>query len=318
MQAFRSNLRKVILPLLAIASVVAPPTSAFAAAAKSAPTMTEVLAATTAADWRDLDPEHTLYLQLASGHVVIELAPRFAPRHVDNIKNLVREGYFDGLAIVRSQDNYVVQWGDPNTGDAKLARPIKRGKATIPAEFAMPYTSKFPYTELPDGDGYARSVGFSDGFAAARDPKSKQTWLTHCYGTIGAGRDVAADSGGGAELYVVIGHAPRHLDRNVTLLGRVVQGMELLSTLPRGTGPLGFYEHAEQRVPIESIRVAADVDEDARLPLQIMRTDTRSWQALVESRRNRRDDWYLRAAGHVELCNVPVPVRLRPASTSAS
>jgi hypothetical protein len=43
---------------------------------------------------------------------------------------------------------------------------------------------------------------------------------------IGAGREVKADSGGGAELYVVIGQAPRHLDRNVTVVGRGLQGMD--------------------------------------------------------------------------------------------
>src|SRR2546430_12908524 len=107
-------------------------------------------------------------------------------------------------------------------------------------------------------------------------------WLVHCYGMVGAGRDAAANSGGGTELYVVIGHAPRQLDRNVTLLGRVVQGMELLSGLPRGTGPLGFYEKAAQRVSIKAIRVAADVPEAQRSALEVMRTDTRAFEELID------------------------------------
>lgn len=284
------------------------------AAPAKAPTMTEVLAAAKSSDWRDLDAANTLYLKLPSGHVVIELAQTFAPNHVDNIKTLVREKYFDGLVILRSQDNYVVQWGDPNASDAEKARPLGEGKASLDAEFATHFDKKFAFTELADGDGYAPQVGFSDGFWAARDPESKQTWLAHCYGAVGAGRDIAANSGSGIELYVVIGHAPRHLDRNVTLVGRVVQGIELLSTLPRGTGALGFYEKPEQYVPITSIRIAADLPESERVPLQALRTDTPTWSALVESRRNRRDEWYLQAAGHVELCNVPLPIRLRPAS----
>ncbi len=93
------------------------------------------------------------------------------------------------------------------------------------------------------------------------------------------GRDNPADSGGGTELYAVIGHAPRHLDRNVTLVGRVVKGIELFSVLPRGTGDLGFYEKPEQRVPIRSIRVAADVPESRRTPLEILRTDTPTFAA---------------------------------------
>src|SRR4029077_19586463 len=99
----------------------------------------------------------------------------------------------------------------------------------------------------------------SGGFPAARDPASGRAWLAHCYGMVGAGRENDADSGGGPELYAVIGHAPRHLDRNVTLLGRVVLGIERLSVLPRGTAAMGFYEKPEERVPIRSLKVAADL-----------------------------------------------------------
>ncbi len=176
----------------------------------------------------------------------------------------------------------------------------------------MPWTPALPFTRLPDVDGYAPAVGFSNGFPVGGDPAVKQAWLAHCYGMVGAGRSNEIDSGNGAELYVVIGNAPRQLDRNIALVGRVVQGMELLSTLPRGTGPLGFYEKPEQYVPIESVRLAADVPAAERIGLEVMRTDTPTFQALVESRRNRQDDWYKVPAGHIDLCNVPIPVRPRP------
>ncbi|HEY7378804.1 MAG TPA: peptidylprolyl isomerase [Steroidobacteraceae bacterium] len=277
-------------------------------AADKPPTLADVLAASTPSDWRNLDPEDTLYLELAAGRVVIELAPAFAPNHVANIKTLVRERYFDGLAIVRSQDNYVVQWADP---DAR--RPVGHARRTLPAEFTFPLSPGAPFTRLPDPDGYAPEAGFLDGFYAARDPKSGSAWLAHCYGMVGAGRDNDIDSGGGTELYVVIGNAPRHLDRNVTLVGRVVQGMEILSTLPRGTLPLGYYEKPEQRIPIKSIRVAADVPAAERAALQVIRTDTKTFANLVESRRNRREEWFHVAAGYVELCNVPLVVRPQPA-----
>jgi len=271
--------------------------------------MAEILAASEPADWRNLDPENTLYLELLTGRVVIELAPDFAPRHVDNVKTLAREHYYDGLAIVRCQDDYVVQLADPNAEKPELARKIRNGRRTLPPEFDRSLDSKLPFTRLPDGDVYAPEVGFSDAFPVARDPKSGRMWLVHCYGMVGAGRDTAVDSGGGTELYVVIGQAPRHLDRNVTLLGRVVQGIELLSALPRGSGALGFYETPEQRVPIKSIRVAADMPAPERSALEVLRTDTPLFQDLVESRRNRREDWFHVAAGRVELCNVPIPVR---------
>jgi peptidylprolyl isomerase len=273
-------------------------------------TTADVLAQSTPADWRALDPENTLYLELASGRVVIELAPRYAPRHVANIKLLARENYFDGLAIVRAQDNYVVQWGDPEE-DAAKQRAMKKAQRTLPAEFARALTADLPFTPLPDGDVYAPEVGLSEGFPAARDAKSGKAWLAHCYGMLGVGRDVGADSGGGAELYVVIGHSPRHLDRNVTLAGRVVQGIERLSTLPRGTGPLGFYEKPEQYVPIKSIRVAADVPPAQRSELEVLRTDTPTFADFVAARRNRLDSWFVEPTGRVELCNVTVPVRAR-------
>jgi peptidylprolyl isomerase len=271
-------------------------------------TMAELLASSRDSDWRPLDPQNTLYLELASGRIVIELAPKFAPNHVANVKALAREHYYDGLAILRVQDNYVVQWGDPDA-DKPAARKIENAKRTLPPEFDRLLDPSLPFTRLPDGDLYAPEVGFSGGFPVARDPKANKMWLAHCYGMVGAGRDTAADSGGGTELYVVIGQAPRHLDRNVTLLGRVVDGIDLLSSLPRGTGPLGFYDRPGQRVPIKAVRIAADIPPAERANLEVLRTDTQLFQDLIESRRNRREEWYHFQAGHIELCNVPVPVR---------
>jgi len=275
--------------------------------------MSDVLAASKPQDWHALDPQNTLYLELATGRVVIELAPLFAPNHAANIKALAREKYFDGLAFLRSQDNYVVQWGDPHADaraeDKDHPRSVGNAQRTLKAEFTIPINKDLPFTRLPDVDGYAPEVGFSADFWSARDTKKNEAWLAHCYGALGVGRDLDADSGGGTELYVVIGNAPRHLDRNITLAGRVVQGMELLSVLPRGTGPLGFYEKPEQRVPIKSIRIAADLPAAERTNLEVLRTDTPTFTALVESRRNRHDDWFKVPAGYVELCNVPIPVR---------
>lgn len=269
-------------------------------------TVAEVLAAAAPADWRSLDPQRTLYLELDAGRVVIELAPRFAPAHAANILGLARAGYYDGLAIVRAQDNFVVQWGDPDQ-----ARSLGQARSKLAPEFTVALSGELPFAPLPDPDGYAPEVGFSEGFPAARDARAGQAWLAHCYGMVGAGRDNDVGSGSGAELYVVIGHAPRQLDRNITLVGRVVHGMEQLAALPRGPGPQGFYERPEQRVPIRRLRVAADVPEAERSRLEVLRTDTPTFTALVEARRNRRDAWYARPAGYVDLCNVPLPVRLR-------
>ena len=310
------TLLRPALLVLALAACQHAPT-AVADQPLKALTMQDVLDASTPRDWRRLDPENTLYLELDSGRVVIELAPDFAPAHVANIRALARGGYWDGLSINRSHDNFVVQWGDANGEDPAKAKPLGEAKVKLPAEFTRP-AEGLAFTKLPDVDGWAPEVGFVQGFPAARDPKANLAWPAHCYATVGAGRGMEADSSNGSELYVVIGQSPRQLDRNITTVGRVVSGMERLSVLPRGTGPLGFYEKPEQRTAIRAIRLAATVPESEREQIEVFRTDTRAWEALVESRRNRRDDWYRHPAGHIDLCNVPVPVRAIPAPEKKS
>jgi len=278
------------------------------AAPKPPLTMGSVLEASRASDWMPLDQANTLYMQLPGKQVVIRLVPEFAPQHVANIKTLVQEGYFDGLVIVRSQENYVVQWGDPAEEEADR-RPMKKGKDALPAEFDQVVSDHLSLIRHPDGDVYADVVGFVNSFPVAMDSDTGRIWLTHCYSMMGAGRAESPDSGSGAELYVVIGHSPRHLDRNVTLAGRVVQGMEILTTLPRGTGGLGFYEDPKQYVPIESIRLGSDLPESEQAHLEILRTDTKTFHDLVESRRNRHESWFADPTGHISLCNVPIPVR---------
>jgi cyclophilin family peptidyl-prolyl cis-trans isomerase len=272
-------------------------------------TVADIIKQSKPGDWRPLDPDNTLYMQTALGRVIIELAPTFAPNHVANIKTMAREGYYDGLVILRSQDNWVAQWGDP---DEKNPKPMKTAKATLKGEFTVPLKNDKDFTRLPDRDGYAAQVGHSNGFPSARDPKSGQAWLAHCYGMVGVGRDNDADSGSGSALYAVIGHAPRHLDRNITVVGRVISGMPLLSTLPRGAAPMGFYDKPEQNVPILSVKVAADVPLAERAKFEVMRTDSAAYQAAVEAQRNRGGPWTKVPAGHIELCNAPIPVREQP------
>ncbi len=285
-------------------------------------TMDEILAASKADDWRSPDPDHTLYITLASGTVVIELAPAFAPAHVANIKTLTKEKFWDGLSIYRAQDNFVVQFGDPDAEDKEKRKSLGLAKDKLPIEFTAPIErvdeALGNFTRLPDVDGWAPQVGFSGSMPVGRDPATEQTWLAHCYGTLGAGRDAPPDSSTGAELYVVIGQSPRQLDRNVTTFGRVIWGIEHLSVLPRGKAVLGFYEKPEQRMPIESIALASSLPTAKQLPLQVMRSDSPLFAELIEARRNRKDAWYVRPAGHIDLCNVPIPVREKPAKKKST
>ena len=274
------------------------------------PATAQVLESAKSTDWRRPDPANTLYMELPGGRVIIELAPRFAPLHVANIKQLVAGKYFDGLAVLRVQDNYVTQWGDP--GESRVNENAQR---KLPDETVIAWGAGLPFVKLPDADGYAPEAGWIDGFPAGVERKpSGQAWLAHCYGVVGVGRGDWPDTGSGSELYMVIGQAPRHLDRNIVTVGRVLRGAELLSSLPRGSGALGFYEKPAAGAPIKSIRLASEVPEGQRATIEVLRTDTPLFTRYVESRRNRREAWFVRPAGHTDICNISIPIREIPAS----
>lgn len=280
--------------------------NSFAAGKQQGITSAQVLEKSPASDWRPLDPDNTLIMDLAAGQVIIELAPRFAPRHVANIRKMAHEGYFDQLAIIRVQDNYVSQWGDPNSESSP--KSLGSAETKLPAEFDIPLKN-LPLTRLKEADPFAPVTGWVNGMPAAANPKTGRAWLTHCYGMVGAGRDMAADSSNGSELYTVIGQAPRGLDLNITLVGRVLQGMQWLSGLPRGTGAMGFYEKPEQRTTISRVRLLSDLPDNERPKLEILRTDSKSWQNLLQARRIRAEQWFINSPGHVDLCSASVPIR---------
>lgn len=264
----------------------------------------EILEQSPASDWAPLDPEWTIYMEVPAGRVVIALSPDFSPEHAENVRALARAGYWNGASINRVQDNYVVQWGPPDD----QPRNMGAARAEIEAHEYYRSAAGLPFTRLPDPDTYAEQTGFTNGFWAGRNTRG-ETWMLHCYGAIGVGRENPPNTGNSTELYTVIGQSPRHLDRNLAMVGRIVQGMELLTSLPRGTGPLGFYENPEQRTPIRSVRLAADVDANERTNLEALRTDSQTFRDVIESRRHRREEFFVEPTGHVNVCNVPLPVR---------
>lgn len=294
----------LLLPLALLAGTAA------GAETANTPTTKDILAASQPSEWRTLDPAQTLYMQLPDGHrVVIELAPDWAPAHVANIKTMVREHYFDNTSVYRVQDNFVAQWGDPDSDNQDKAKSMGTAKTTLPAEFTRPIDATLHFTPLPDDDGYAPETGFSDGMPAARDSEAGNAWLVQCYGMVGVARDTDPATGNGNTLYVPIGQAPRQIDHQLAVVGRVVEGMQWLSALPRGPEPMGVYTDPAQRTPIGTVRLGTDVPVKERLKLQVLRTDSKSFARLVESKRNRHDDFYKQPAGHIDICNVPLPVR---------
>ncbi|WP_439546362.1 peptidylprolyl isomerase [Sandarakinorhabdus sp.] len=264
----------------------------------------KIIADAPAAHWLAIDPDDIMVMETAAGQMVIQLAPAFAPAHVAAIKTLVRTGQFDDGRISRVQDNYVVQW-------AARPDPAKPRAAPLPAEYERPLQG-LNFTPSPYADTYAEA-GFIAGWQAARDakagPNGGSVWLAHCYGTVGVGRDNPPDTGDGAELYTVIGHGPRHLDRNIANVGRVLAGIEPHAALPRGTEDLGFYKDEASRVKIRRVRLASQIPGFPRW--QMMDTASASFAAVNTARAN-RIGFFVRPAGAADLCTLKVPVRPIP------
>ena len=288
-----------LIALLATAAAPPPPAKA--------PTLTDIVNAARPDEWQRVDPQDLVLIDLADGsRVAIALAPALAPQHVGNIRGLIRAHWFDGGSIYRLQDNYVVQWGQGD--DDKKAPQGLEGPLT--AEYDRP-TAGLPITPLPYRDTFAPKVGYSGPFPVAAEGSGKgdRAWMTHCYGIVGVARGLAPDTGNGGELYAVLGQSPRQLDRNIALVGRVLDGFEHMTALPRGTGALGFYEKPEQRVAIKRVTLAADLPADTRPAYEWLRPESASFAQWLHLKANRHDDFYQRPAGAIDLCNALPPVR---------
>ncbi|EGF92693.1 peptidyl-prolyl cis-trans isomerase [Asticcacaulis biprosthecium C19] len=270
------------------------------------PSPQDILDRSVPASWRTIAADDLVVMTLADGgQVIYQLAPDFAPVHVANIRQLVRSGYFDGAVILRVQDNYVVQWGRP---DEDPTKPVGIDEHP-PAEYDWPLKT-LKFKPMPWRDAYARKAGHVASWPVATDGKS--AWLVHCYGLIGVARDVAPDTGSSTQLYTVMGHAPRHLDRNLAVVGRIVAGMEYLTARPRGSEALGFYKTGPEQMKIVSARMAADLTAPEQPHWQILDSDTPTFDAWLKARANRSGAFFVKAAGALDVCNALPPVRTHP------
>lgn len=310
----------------------------------------EIVTAAPAKDWTAIAPSDLLVMTIAPDRdgnprqVVIQLMPApFSQGWIGNILKLAAAHWWDGTSINRVQDNYVVQWGDADAEDKAKAKRLPNGLVTplqteyvtseqdpaaptaptleVPARDAAKTVARIEQSKTLDilavpvffGDPYARVTTFIAGWPVGltRLDGTTSSWPVHCYGMVGVGRDLPPNTGTGAELYTVIGHAPRHLDRNIALVGRVIEGIEHLSSLPRGHGALGFYDldKGDKRVPIVSIRLATELPAAEQPRFEYLSTESDSFAKYADSRANRRDGFFIAPAGGADVCNIPVPVR---------
>lgn len=273
-------------------------------------TPSEIVAEAPRSDWREIAADDLLVIELKDDRkVVIQLAPDFAPVHVANIKALARAGYWQGAAIYRVHDNYVAQWGNNET-----EKPLPAGVVAQPPAEYFRKLAGLEVVPLGSPDPYEPLVGYVRGWPVAVDTSDSTVNLAHCYASVGVGRGLSPDTGMGGELYAVIGHGPRALDRVIANVGRVVSGIENLSSLPRGTEALGFYKERSMDVPIASVRLASTMPESERPRFEYLDERSRSFAAWLMVKKNRRDDFYIHPAGGVDLCNATVPVRPVPSN----
>ena len=309
-----SGMITLFLPLLLAQAAAAQSAGRTAPDARSP---AEIVAAASPDQWSSITAEDLIVMDLATDargrarRVVIQLMPPpFGQGWIANIRTLARARWWDGTSVNRVQDNYVAQWGDATE---KKVLPAGLGKVPESGYVARldrvkgngyyPGRSQDPYDGLPQ---------FLMGWPTMFDLGTDAIWPVHCYAAVGVGRNLSPDTGTGAELYTVIGHAPRHLDRNIAVVGRVIEGIEHLSSLPRGTEALGFYKTAAERTPIRSIRLASDLPAAERPRFQYLSTESVSFARYADARANRRDAFFIRPAGGADICNVPVPVRREP------
>ena len=255
--------------------------------------------------WREVDPENLVFMELREGRVAIELNPRFAPRTVRQFRDLVRKRFYDGLPFYRVIDGFVAQGGDGSDLGEYSDVPL------IPAEFEIGFDPELPFTPVQDGDPFADATGFSDGFAVARDRGEDSVWLTHCPGVVAMARNEGPDTSR-TDFYIVIGQAPRYLDRNMNVFGRVIDGMDVVQRIRRGpVNDNGIIRDDAASSRIVRITMAADQPEDERLKALVIDTGHKAFRRMLEQRRDRRAPFFHRKPPEVlDVCQVPMAGRV--------
>ncbi len=282
-----------------IAVFVAAPLSA-SAAKDPPPSPVQKIVDAGDAEWRSIDPENLIVVDLPAGLLYIELRPDLAPKHVEQIRALVRRGFYDGLTFHRVIEGFVAQGGDPK-GDGTGGSDLP----DLAAEFSRDVKEVANFTVI-GRDRQAARVGLIDGVPAGAEPESLRAirgdrivrmWGAHCPGVMSMARATEPNSAN-SQFFLVIGDARHSLDQRYTVWGWIVDGMENARRIERGEPP-------KRPTPIVRMRIAADVPA-AELPkIEVMRSDS----AVLKT--------YLREANLVDdtgfvkdLCDITPPRRV--------
>jgi peptidylprolyl isomerase len=245
-------------------------------------------------------------MQTEQGRVIFELAEQFSPLNVARIKALVRAGFYDGLTFYRVIDGFVIQGGD---GDETSKSPFK--SIGVKAEFERTINPKSQFILVQSPDLLAEQTGFIDGFAVGRSIKEKKEWLLTCPGVVNLARTSDPNSAT-TDFAIMIGQAPRHLDRNMSIFGRIIDGREHLNQIKRGVRSKGgMIDEPKKRSKIISMTIAADLPVKERLNIQIQNTNHSDFSQMLDARRARANNFYShKGNGALDICYLNVKTKL--------
>jgi len=255
-------------------------------------------------NWRTLDINNTVLLELPHGKVVIELAPQFAPNHVKQFSTLVEKSFYNDTKFYRVIDGFVAQAGPKNGSDKD------KSVAALAMEGQFLTEKEWSFTQVQQQDLFAKVTGFKDGFALASNNEDS-AWLTHCPGTLAMARGNEADSAS-SHFYVVIGQAPRFLDKIMTIFGRVVYGMEHIQAIKRTSVIEGEYAvDSRDQTPIISVKLMKDIPIKDRIIIEVENTESAAFAKRLSKRRARESEFFFQKPPPVlDVCQVPVNSRL--------
>jgi len=254
--------------------------------------------------WRALELNNTVLLTLPHGNVVIELAPQYSPKHVEQFSALVKKSFYDDTKFYRVIDGFVAQAGPEDGSEKDKSVPI----LAIEGQFST--DKNWSFTQVQNDDLFAGKTGFNKGFALASDSNTS-AWLTHCPGTLAMARSNEADSAS-SHFYFVIGQAPRYLDKIMTIFGRVVYGMEHIQAIQRTSVIEGEYAiDSREHTPIVSMKLMADVPVKERIIIEVENTESTDFAERLVKRRARPNEFFYKKPPPVlDVCQVPIRSRL--------
>ena len=257
-------------------------------------------------EWRTVDINNMVLLTLQHGKVVIELAPQFSPKHVEQFIRLTKASHYDGNKFYRVIDGFVAQAGPE---DGSLA---DRSVTALALEGEWPTDKDWSFTLVQKNDLFAEQTGFKDGFSLGYSPSENRAWLTHCPGVVAMARGNEADSAS-SHFYITNGQAPRYLDRIMTIFGRVIYGMNHVQAITRTTSIEG--ETAVGRsahTPIISMKMMADVPLAGQIQLEVKNTESKLFAKKLTERIERDNAFFFKQPPPVlDVCQTPVVTRIK-------